>query len=125
MKIKLIPETAEELERFGGNQEIVHDNVSDYFVIGLKEDHGGSLDFHDWRGKYRFLIGSLKYFYEVINDERRQQDFQLSGLNGNEVINNMKKMPDLKIVNKPKKESEAMDEVGIVEPVDDGEGIRD
>ena len=75
MQIKLIPETDNEKLRFGDVSEVVHNGVNDYFIAGVKADEdNSSVDFHDWRGQYRFLLGSLQYFYEMINDERRQQE---------------------------------------------------
>jgi hypothetical protein len=74
MQIKLIPETESERLRFGDEGEVVHTGVQDYFLAGVRKDEDSDMvDFHDWRGQYRFLLGSLQYFYEVLNDERRQK----------------------------------------------------
>jgi hypothetical protein len=32
-----------------------------------KDSEKDILDFHDWSGSYRYLIGNLQYFYELIN----------------------------------------------------------
>jgi hypothetical protein len=73
MIIKLIPETEAEKMRFKGQEEIEHANVKEYFFVGNKMDADGSLvDFHEWNGAYRYLIGTVGYFYEIINDERRR-----------------------------------------------------
>jgi len=77
MKIKLIPETDAEISRYKDEngeeiEEIVYENVKGHFISGFREDEDGDLvDFHEWHGSYRFLIGDLQYYYEVINDERR------------------------------------------------------
>ena len=75
MLIKLIPETDEEKERFKNEPEVVYEGVKDYFMVGVKTDADGDVeDFHDWRGQHRFLLSNLHYFYEIINDERREQN---------------------------------------------------
>jgi hypothetical protein len=44
-------------------------------IFGNKMDDDGQIeDFHEWSGAYKFLLGSLRYFYEVINDNRRGQN---------------------------------------------------
>ena len=75
MIIKLIPETDAEKRKFQdqfGSDKIVHKNVREYFFFGNKKGNDGLADFHEWSGSYRYLMSSLKYFEEVISDERRE-----------------------------------------------------
>jgi hypothetical protein len=77
MIIKFIPETKEEKEDFEnrGIDDVTHYGVKEYMIFGNKMDDDGEIeDFHEWHGAYKFLLGSLKYFYEVINDNRRGQN---------------------------------------------------
>ena len=72
MIIKIIPETDKEKE---AGVEVEHKNVKEYFIFGNKQDPDGDLlDFHDWHGAYRFLLGSLGYFQTIISDERRARE---------------------------------------------------
>jgi hypothetical protein len=76
MIIKMIPETAEERSRYErkGIAEVEHHGVREFMLFGTKVDAEGDLaDFHEWHGAYRYLMGSLNYFYETINDNRRNQ----------------------------------------------------
>jgi len=76
MIIKFIPETASEKKDFEnrGIDDVTHYGVKEYMIFGNKMDDDGEIeDFHEWHGAYRYLIGSLNYFYEVINDNRRGQ----------------------------------------------------
>jgi hypothetical protein len=76
MIVKLIPETDEERQRYQqkGVAEIEHAGVREYMLFGNKIDSEGDLaDFHEWHGSYRYLMGSLNYFYEEINDNRKGQ----------------------------------------------------
>ena len=69
MIIKIIPETDAESAK---HREIELKGVKEFFVFGNRKDEDGYLvDFHEWEGNYKYLIGSLQYFYELINDERR------------------------------------------------------
>ena len=69
MRIKIIPETEAEKAQM---KKTEHVNVREFFIFGNRTDNDGDLiDFHDWKAQHRYLLGSLKYFYEVINDERR------------------------------------------------------
>jgi len=69
MIVKLIPETDEEKNRI---QEVEHHNVKEFFMFGSKKDADGEVvDFHDWAGGYRYLMGSLYFFLETISDEQR------------------------------------------------------
>jgi len=71
MIIKFIPETASEKKDFEnrGIDDVTHYGVKEYMIFGNKMDDDGEIeDFHEWHGAYRYLIGSLNYFYEVIND---------------------------------------------------------
>ena len=65
MIIKIIPEEGDTIS------EVEHKNVNEFFIFGNKKDDDGDLvDFHDWKGAYRYLLGSLAYFEDVIKDER-------------------------------------------------------
>jgi len=69
MIIKLIPETEEEKAR---SSEIEIPNVREFFVMGNNVTEDGRYnEFHEWTGSYRYLMGTLQYYFEVINDERR------------------------------------------------------
>jgi transcription initiation factor TFIID subunit TAF12 len=78
MIIKIIPETDEERNRFQENfstNEITHSGIKEYFVFGNKTvANGQSDDFHEWTGSPRYLMGNLRYFFEVVNDERRMKE---------------------------------------------------
>ena len=66
MIIKIIPEEGET-----HIQEVEHKHIHDFFMFGNKKDADGDfVDFHDWKGSYRYLMSSLAYFNEVIKDER-------------------------------------------------------
>ena len=76
MIIKLIPETDEEKARYAnkGIDEIEHSGVREYMLFGNKIDPEGDLaDFHEWHGSFRYLMGSLNYFYETVNDNRHTE----------------------------------------------------
>ena len=68
MIIKITPETEEEMDRI---KEVEHHNVREFFIFGTKKDPDGDVvDFHDWTGQYRYLIGSLAYFQnKLMTDE--------------------------------------------------------
>ena len=78
MIIKIIPETDEERNRFNecfSTNEIVHSGIREYFVFGNKISQDGQAnDFHEWTGSPRYLMGNLRYFFEVVNDERRAKE---------------------------------------------------
>jgi len=77
MIIKFIAETDAERKRFGGNEVVEHLNVKEYFIAGNKLDAEGSVvDFHEWNGSFRYLLGTLGYFQEIINDDRRRSSRQ-------------------------------------------------
>ena len=79
MIIKVIPETAEEAKAFTATE---HSGVKEFFMCGVEQDEEGHVsEFHDWKGGYKFLIGNLAYYKEVIADERRSK--QTSGFNPN------------------------------------------
>ncbi|MFA5312903.1 MAG: hypothetical protein WC375_06230 [Methanomassiliicoccales archaeon] len=72
MIIKIIPENDKEKAYIS---EVEHKNVKEFFIFGNKQDTDGDLlDFHDWHGSYRFLLGSLGYFTTIISDERRNKE---------------------------------------------------
>ena len=67
MKITITPETNEEREAFG---IIEHTSVKEYFLFGNETDAEGSIvDFHDWKGSYRYLMGSLYFFLQSMESE--------------------------------------------------------
>ena len=76
MIIKLIPETEAEKKEYEkkGLSEIEHNGVQEFMFFGNKIDAEGDLaDFHEWHGSFRYLMGSLNYFYEMLNDNRKGQ----------------------------------------------------
>ncbi len=106
MQIKLTPETEEEKANFGDAKEVVHEGVRDYFLVGLRKDTDGDIvDFYDWRGKHHFLLGALTYYYEVINDERRQKNPVQAMTNKSHQANRPKNVPNLQVIGQDKKES--------------------
>lgn len=70
MKIKIIPETEAEKQRF---QTVEHKRVINYFICGNKKTGNDLEDFHDWTGSYRYLEGSLYYFLNTISEERKDK----------------------------------------------------
>ena len=71
MIIKLIPETEEERATLN---ELEYSDVIEYFVFGSRKDAEGQIvDFHNWRGNHRYLMGSLDFYYNVVDDERRSR----------------------------------------------------
>ena len=65
MIIKIIPEKNETHIK-----AVEHHNVKEFLIFGNKKDEDGELiDFHDWTGQYRYLIGSLNYFYQTLCNE--------------------------------------------------------
>ena len=77
MIIKIVPETVEEKDKY---QEVEHCNIKDFFIFGNKRDTDGDLkDFHEWRGDYKYLEGSLYYFLTSIQEERRMKYLKQSG----------------------------------------------
>jgi len=117
MIIKLIPETEEEKNRFRENfssDEIVHEGINEFFLFGNKLVNNVQLtDFHEWTGSPRYLMGNLRYFYEVVNDERRMK----------EIGNRQQKLNQPTKVNKlnfPKiKEEEVLEDNVIDEQLED------
>jgi hypothetical protein len=70
MIIKLIPETEAEKLR---SSEVEIKNVREFFVMGNNvTEEGNYNEFHEWTGSYRYLYGTLNYYAEVLNDERRE-----------------------------------------------------
>ena len=71
MKIVVIPETDEEKSRFVIAE---HENVTEFLLFGNKVvPDRGDVDFHDWRGSYRYLLGSISWFEEELKEERRKE----------------------------------------------------
>ena len=74
MIIKLIPETEAEKQR---TSEVEITNVREFFIMGNNVTEDGNYnEFHEWTGSYRYLYGTLQYYTEVINDERRDAHSQ-------------------------------------------------
>lgn len=70
MIIKLIPENEAEKAK---TPEFELSGVKEFFIIGNQTDEDGTqTDFHEWNGSYRYLFGSLAYYSEILNDERRE-----------------------------------------------------
>lgn len=66
MIIKIIPEKGETHIK-----EVEHHNIKEFLIFGNKKDADGELiDFHDWSGQYRYLIGSLFYFQGMLANEQ-------------------------------------------------------
>lgn len=84
MIIRVIPETEDEIANL---QEVEYSGVEDYLIFGRKEntDNQEYDEFHNWRGNIRFLMANSQYYYELLNDERR-----------NNVNNVKKKRPMIK-----------------------------
>ncbi len=78
MIIKIIPETDAEKAK---GKEVVLEGVKEYFLCGNRQDEEGTVvDFHQWHGSYKYLIGSLHFFHEEINDQRSiESDKKRSG----------------------------------------------
>ena len=72
MKIKIVPESEEEKSRYGDNG-VEYSNVKEFFIFGnnIDEDKDFS-DFHEWHGSYRYLMGSLMYFYETLRSKQSE-----------------------------------------------------
>jgi len=69
MIIHIIPENDEERAKA---QEVEIKNVKEFFLFGSNVNEDGNRnEFHEWLGSYRYLLGTLTYYYEIINDERR------------------------------------------------------
>jgi len=67
MLIKIIPETDAEKAKM---KKVEHSGINEFFLFGNKKDDDGELvDFHDWTGAYRYLIGSLYYFLGFVESE--------------------------------------------------------
>ena len=77
MKIQIIAESEEEHRKFGDGTTF-HD-VEQFLMFG--HDSTGET-FHEWQGKFSFLLGQMHYFHELINDERREQG-NFKGFNTN------------------------------------------
>ena len=67
MIIKFIPETDKERETM---HETEHAGVKEFFMFGNKIDGDGNLiEFNDWNGSYKMLIGNLSYFQKIVENE--------------------------------------------------------
>jgi hypothetical protein len=118
MIIKLIPETDEEKSRFRetfSSDEIVHDGVKEFFMFGNKiANNEQLLDFHEWTGSPRYLMGNLRYFFEVVNDERRLRETS-NGRNAQSYKTNKIQFPKNEII---KEEVEGIEEENIARIMD-------
>jgi len=107
MIIKIIPETADEKKEL---TEKEYRGVRDYFIFGknINEKHKID-DFHDWRtSSYRYLFSSLKYFAEIVNDERKDHESRRSM---NSIVQPQLKMVDSEIAKPEVVEAEVVEEV--------------
>lgn len=67
MIIKIMPENDDEKRKI---RAVEHKGIKEFFIFGNKKDEDGTLiDFHDWSGGYRYLIGSLSYFKDVVVEQ--------------------------------------------------------
>ena len=76
MIIKIMPENDAEKRKI---RAVEHKGIKEFFIFGNKKDDEGDLiDFHDWSGGYRYLIGSLQYFKELVvetmNAKKREEE---------------------------------------------------
>jgi hypothetical protein len=72
MKVKIIPETDVEKQKI---EVIEHEGIREFLLFGKKVDADGmAVDVHEWTGSYRYLIGSMEFFVEVLHDERRERN---------------------------------------------------
>ena len=79
MIIKIIPENEFESQKM---QEVEHTGIKEFFIFGNKIDKDGDLiDFHDWKGSYRYLEGSLYHFLTTITEEKKKKANQLNQKN--------------------------------------------
>ena len=70
MIIRIIPETEEERAK---TQEKTISNVQEFCIFGNHiNDENHLKEFHEWTGSFRYLIGNMNYYKEVINDERHE-----------------------------------------------------
>lgn len=73
MIIRLIPEGNE------NSNEIEIRGVKEFMLFGNNiSDEGKLVDFHEWTGSFKYLLGSMSYYHEVINDERRDANSRSS-----------------------------------------------
>ena len=71
MIIKLIPETASEKERFTVTE---HTGVNEFLIFGAKSDSDGhSVEFHDWTGSFRTLIGGCAFYEHVLVADQQKR----------------------------------------------------
>ena len=74
MKITITPETPAEKKAF---KTVEHTDVKEYLLFGNEQDEEGAIiDFHDWKGSYRYLIGSLYYFMQTMKTELSEKNTQ-------------------------------------------------
>lgn len=73
MIIKIIPETEAEKAK---HEEVTFSGVKEFFVMGVHRDEDDHLvDFHQWEGSYKFLMTSLQWYHQLIEDERQEALF--------------------------------------------------
>jgi hypothetical protein len=109
MIIKIIPETEDEKKSL---VEKEYRGVKDYFIFGKNINKEYKMDdFHDWRtSSYRYLFSSLKYFTEIVNDERKSH---VSKQSMNSIV-----QPQFKIVQDEVSQDEAPQEIEKIEDKD-------
>jgi hypothetical protein len=109
MIIKIIPETEDEKKSL---VEKEYRGVKDYFIFGKNINKEYKMDdFHDWRTlSYRYLFSSLKYFTEIVNDERKSHASKQSM---NSIV-----QPQFKIVQDEVSQDETPQEIEKIEDKD-------
>jgi hypothetical protein len=71
MIIRIIPETEQEKANM---KRVEHTGIKEYFIFGNKVDEEGTLiDWHEWKSGYRYLIGSLHYYSQLIANEQKEK----------------------------------------------------
>ena len=128
MIVKIIPEEGDK-----DVVEVEHKNIQDFFMFGNKRDEDGDfVDFHDYRGKHRYLIGSMAYFSEVIKSDRISsshsstpivKEIKLDAPSKDSVLNT--EMDNVISLNKHLKEIKQEGETEVLEYVDDNKDTED
>jgi len=79
MIIKITPETDAERKKI---QEVEHTGVREFFIFGNKLDDDNELvDFHDWKGSYRYIEGSCYHFLGRIRHDQDSKSIQEAKIN--------------------------------------------
>jgi hypothetical protein len=82
MIIKLIPENDIEKAKM---KTVEHRGVKEFLIFGAKNIDGEMIDFHDWTGDFRYLIGSASYFTQVLVSEmnhKKEEERRKEGTSG-------------------------------------------